>query len=81
MNEKIINLQSMLEKNNRLDATIRGQFEESASEINIFHHQLSNIAHFRQLAICDDRDAAIDDDDPQLLEPGRVRIMNSLLCG
>ncbi len=66
MSDKIVDLQSILEENNRLDSYFQGYSEESDSEIDLFHHQLRNIAYYNHLIDSDN----IGDDDSELLDLG-----------
>lgn len=61
MNDNIVDLQFILEENNRLDS-----YFESDSEIDIFHHQLRNIAYYNHLIASDN----IGDDNSELLDLG-----------
>ena len=64
MSNKIVDLQSILEENSRLDSYFQGYSEEFDSEIDLFHHQLRNIAYHNHLIGSDN----IGDDDPELLD-------------
>ena len=70
MNDKIVDYQSILEENNRLDSYFQRYSEESDSEIDIFHHRLPNRAYDTHLIASD----TLGDDD---LEPLDLTEWNS----
>ena len=64
MNDKIVDLQSILEENNRLDSYSQGDSEEFESDIDTFRYRIRNIAYYTHLIGSDN----IGDDNPDPLD-------------
>ncbi len=64
MSGHIVDLRSIPEENSQIGSYFQGYFENSASEINLVHHQLRNLVYNNHLIGSDD----IGDDDSGLLD-------------